>query len=687
MRIHQVKIKNFRLLRDVELILEDQTTLIVGRNNSGKTSLSEVMRRFLSEGTATFQLEDFSSACYDGFCDALNAHQNGSEEAAVRSLLPAIELQLLFNYDSEQNDLGPLARFIVDLDPTCTNALAIIRYELKDGRIANLFEGVPNEPLDEKTRLEFFRSLRERIPSEYGVRIRAEDPNDNENHRELLPSDLRKLIKTGFINAQRGLDDITSRESDVLAKVLESIFTTASSPTADDGDQKIAKALSTAVQDIQTQIDESFAGQLTSLLPTLQSFGYPGLGGQELHTETILDIQKLLSNFTKVRYAGYSGIALPESYNGLGVRNLIFILFQLVGFYKAFQAETMAPGVHVVFIEEPEAHLHPQMQEVFIRQLAKIARQLAAGGDEKSVWPVQFVVSTHSSHIANEAGFESIRYFLGSSNPSPASNVRQTKIKDLREGLRDTPEGTKKFLHQYLTLTRCDLFFADKAVLVEGLSERLLLPIIIGKLEEADSAVPKLSTQYLTVMEVGGAYAHLFFNLLKFLELRTLIITDLDSVSKPGGTACAVHQGKASSNACLKEWFSDDESPTLEIITSKDDKAKVKDRIRIAFQRPEENGGPCGRTFEDAFILANSQMFKLLGNNSKDLELEVREKSDGLKKSEFALKYAIAETNWTPPNYILEGIRWLALDEIVRTDSPLNSPVQIAETALGGAGV
>ncbi|EOA2693610.1 MULTISPECIES: AAA family ATPase [Klebsiella] len=61
MRIHQVKIKNFRLLANVELVLEEQTTVIVGRNNSGKTSLSEIICRFLADGSATFQLEDFSS--------------------------------------------------------------------------------------------------------------------------------------------------------------------------------------------------------------------------------------------------------------------------------------------------------------------------------------------------------------------------------------------------------------------------------------------------------------------------------------------------------------------------------------------------------------------------------------------------------------------------------------------------
>lgn len=206
------------------------------------------------------------------------------------------------------------------------------------------FLGSAGYPLTDETRIAFFRSLRERIPTSFAVRVWAEDPNDAENNRQLQPSALKALIKTGFINAQRGLDDITSRESDVLAKTVELLFATASSSSADEADKQIAQALKEAVQDIQSQIDSSFGGQLNNLIPALKNFGYPGLGNQELHTETLLDVRKLLSNFTKVRYAGYSGVTLPESYNGLGARNLIFILLQLAGFYKSFLAEPNSPG-------------------------------------------------------------------------------------------------------------------------------------------------------------------------------------------------------------------------------------------------------------------------------------------------------------------------------------------------------
>ena len=275
MRIHQVTIKNFRLLADVELAFEEQTTVIVGRNNSGKTSLSEVMRRFLNEGPTVFQLEDFSSACYDQFCAARTAQQQGQAEADVRLLLPVIELKLLCRYDPTQPELGPLAPFVIDLDPACSDASIILRYELNDGKIPNFFDGLLEGELEAAGRIEFFRAIRERIPSFYGLKVWAQDPSDPDNRRQMAPTTLRNLIKTGFINAQRGLDDITSRESDVLAKVLEGLFTTASSPMADTADRVIAEALTNVVREIQTQIDTNFSGQLKSLMPTLQSFGYP----------------------------------------------------------------------------------------------------------------------------------------------------------------------------------------------------------------------------------------------------------------------------------------------------------------------------------------------------------------------------------------------------------------------------
>ncbi|HEY5222217.1 MAG TPA: AAA family ATPase [Microbacteriaceae bacterium] len=158
-----------------------------------------------------------------------------------------------------------------------------------------------------------------------------------------------------------------------------------------------------------------------------------------------------------------AGVSLPESYSGLGSRNLILILLTLLSCYREYTARGNTPGVHLVFVEEPEAHLHPQMQEVFIDQLSSLAK-LFPGIDKTSQdWSAQFLVSTHSSHVANKAPFSAIRYF----RLARAVTGKQGHHSDVLD-LSRAENLDEKFLHQYLTLTRSDLFFADKAILVEG---------------------------------------------------------------------------------------------------------------------------------------------------------------------------------------------------------------------------
>ena len=99
------------------------------------------------------------------------------------------------------------------------------RYELRDGAIENLFADQPVDKLTDETRSEFFQVLRERIPILFIANTWAEDPNDPTNRKPMSVSALRSLLMTGFVNAQRGLDDNTSRDTDVLARILEGLFT------------------------------------------------------------------------------------------------------------------------------------------------------------------------------------------------------------------------------------------------------------------------------------------------------------------------------------------------------------------------------------------------------------------------------------------------------------------------------
>lgn len=369
-------------------------------------------------------------------------------------------------------------------------------------------------------------------------------------------------------------------------------------------------------------------------------------------------------------------------------------------------------------IEEPEAHLHAQLQQVFIRQIHEIVAE--DGGPS-----TQMLVSTHSAHIVNESEFAPVRYFRRVPTDSGRHETHVLDVSTLPELSSD-----RAFLSRYLKLTHCDLFFADAVVLVEGNVERLLLRTMI------DKVAGKLSTKYLTVLEVGGAFAHKFEPLVNLLGIPTLVITDLDSVVSPSATegdehadgpevedetreetdtgrprACpADTPGAITSNATLTTWH-----PKLQevngllaldragkIATTGDDHPApvfIAYQTTIAVNYAGVEKQLTGRTLEEAFayenlewIMAKEQRSLGLRPTKRGADLEDfdslpglihdRVKSKGFRKTEFALELMVAEHNWTVPTYIAEGLAWLSevleREPVLVERSPVLDPEEIA---------
>jgi len=263
-------------------------------------------------------------------------------------------------------------------------------------------------------------------------------------------------------------------------------------------------------------------------------------------------------------------------------------------------------------VEEPEAHLHAQVQQVFIRKAYGILRNHDDLKDKANL-ATQLIVSTHSSHIAHECEFSCLRYFRRLPAQKGVNEVPTAIVVNLSE-VFGKQEETQRFVTRYLRTTHCDLFFADAAILVEGPAERMLVPYFIR------THFVELNQSYITVLEIGGSHAHRLQPLIDHLGLTTLVITDLDA-SGPGGKSVQPERNKklVTRNATLKKWVPKKEAVDDLIGLEPDDKVKKDDQfysVRVAYQCPVKvelnvaNGTEeaLPNTFEDALVFENISM-------------------------------------------------------------------------------
>lgn len=352
---------------------------------------------------------------------------------------------------------------------------------------------------------------------------------------------------------------------------------------------------------------------------------------------------------------------------------------------KAFSERMVIEPLHLVLIEEPEAHLHMQVQQVFIRKAYSVLRNHEKLG-EKTDYITQLVISTHSSHIAKEEKFSNLRYFKRLPEGAECK-VATAKVVNLSE-VFGKDNKTNRFATRYLQTTHCDLFFADAAIMVEGVAESTLIPHFIR------SKYPELNQRYISILSVNGKHSHRLDPLINALALPTLVIADLDSAEPVGHHKKAVperNKNLISGNYAITDWLIKEKffDKLIDVPNSKkliSRKAICDYQIRVAYQTPIEitlNGQKqeaLSRTFEDCFIFTNLDAIRditvgdvgslfekvqaALKNNfsyNKLSELIFEELGKSNVKAEFALDliYSIDPDMYVIPEYIKDGLDWL----------------------------
>jgi predicted ATP-dependent endonuclease of OLD family len=575
-------------------------------------------------------------------------------------------------------------------------------------------------------------------------------PQDLPDETECIEGNpLKALIRVNEIEAQRGFgatgasedesgeDHKFTREGHKLSEQLRQYYSRHLDPS-DSPEPADLDALE-AIETSQKKFDERLESGFASALKELESLNYPGVTDPKLKIATRIRPMEGLNHSGAVQFEVVPEdgkeivvpLRLPEEYNGLGYQNLISMVFKLMSFRDAWMRvgkaaritaedapeKNLIPPLHLVLIEEPEAHLHAQVQQVFLRQAYEVLRK-HPDLKEKQNLQTQLVVSTHSSHVAHEAQFSALRYFRRLP-PARDCCVPTSVVVNLSQVFGPNDE-TEKFVTRYLRATHCDLFFADAAILVEGPAERILVPHFIR------TGFKDLNRCYVTLLEINGSHAHRLRQLIEHLGLTTLVITDIDSAESTGhhkATPAKKGAGLLTGNATLKEWHPKKSLLDELLDFPSNDKVKTYSNpsfsIRVAYQTPvkvsfkgkEEIA--LATTFEDSLVFENLELFKkLVGegmttkfkeavNLSPDIQtleqalFEILRDGD---KAEFALELLISEKRNVLPNgaaeetdaalenlktpfYIQEGLTWLQ-SQLVTKKVELIASVAVAAPKL-----
>lgn len=699
MRVSAIYIDGYRRFKEQNIKFENEVTVLAGANNSGKTSLIDLLRVVLG-GEGSLHAEDFSASDrYQWFMALVEAAIKGEEEFSDlvehKNLLekaPSIDVRLEVTYDPVADDIRQFADYLMDLDSAKSSFYFQFRFSV---RVDRLIAACNDLYIDiEKTIADCgwtsaseinpgsseFLVLQAKIDASLVDCSRPEVFFADENYTNILPMGTHKNLKHLFnfraVKASRALDDINEDKSGGLNQRLIEVVKEDENwlqLLSQFPDQVVSAIHGLKIREATT--DEA----LKSLNTVIESIS--STNGSKQH-DLFLDFHvtedhavQMIARAMQTRYLG-EGVPLGEASQGLGYSNLIYLHLEAESFIRSTAQEENCYLVNLLVLEEPESHMHPQMQNAFIKHLLSRVREV--GG-------LQVAVTTHSSEIVKSSGIEQLRVLK-----SEDDGCRIVDLRDFHtaEVARKSTETQRLFNFLY-AINFSDLLFADKVIMYEGDTERMYIQALIRELPELSG----LRSQYISYVQVGGAYAHVYKPLIvDELRLKTVIITDLDydkaSTISSVEDLKLLHSTNTTLNAFFKKKDSEADPANAKALTIGNLMEKVASAPGLAFIPGTElaavafQSEPEGyaRTLEEAILAVqlgtdvwSSRTQEDWKNYRKISELKFsipREPesptirqivlSTSNQKTDFMYSLLLnSELLKTVPPYILSALRWL----------------------------
>ncbi len=451
MKISRITIKNFRNFRFLDIPIKRNTISVVGENNTGKTNLIAALRLALDSNLSSYhrqlQFTDFPA---------------GIDFTTPNHVLIVVEFQ---DFEDDVNAQALLHGCIEG-----EKALITFRFRPRP----EIWDGIQAEEHD-GTGLTL---------DDYVWQIRGGgqfDPQTLEWHENIGISIRFEELQQGFmVMNMDALRDVEQRLKQFRNSPLTRLLTSADIPEEEqtnlvtllhEANEKISA--SETINKVGEDISKSFELSAGSAYSMKVSLG--------MSPPTFSDISRgltlLLSNNSLRDF--------DPSRNGLGLNNILFMSMLLEYFSR--RVEEGKTAGQLLIVEEPEAHLHPQLQRVFYGMLGQ--------------QDFQCLLSTHSTHITSQAPLDSLIVLTNDGTAATAS--MSTSENPLLE-----PRNIGD-LERYLDATRASLFFARKVLLVEGPAEQFLIPVLAQHVLGVN-----LDEHGITVIPIFGvhfeSYARLF---------------------------------------------------------------------------------------------------------------------------------------------------------------------------------